>query len=183
MTRVIFRPVTNTQRSAVARFGTDWQLAHWSKLGHPVTVRGVPSVFIHPVGQQWEARWVAAALVELAEPLPVDPPTDDEMDAWATAEEARCAAEADWLAIEALRRRRAEHEARELAGVQASACDRAQAAWEEGGREARLLAEAEPEWRQGELDLECYLPAYGSLYCRRCDESELNCACPGGFRH
>ena len=154
MTRVIFRPVTNTQRSAVARFGTDWQLAHWSKLGHPVTVRGVPSVFIHPVGQQWEARWVAAALVELAEPLPVDPPTDDEMDAWATAEEARCAAEADWLAIEALRRRRAEHEARELAGVQASACDRAQAAWEEGGREARLLAEAEPEWRQDELPLE-----------------------------
>lgn len=153
MTRIIFRPVTNTQRSAVARFGTDWQLAHWSKLGHPVTVRGVPSVFIHPVGQQWEARWVSAALVELAEPLPVDPPTDDEMDAWAAQAES-APAEADWLAIEALRRERAAHVARELEGVQASACDRAQAAWEEGGRAARLLAEAEPEWRQDELELD-----------------------------
>jgi hypothetical protein len=154
MTRVIFRPVTNTQRSAVARFGTDWQLAHWSKLGHPVTVRGVPSVFIHPVGQQWEARWVALALVELAEPEADPEPTDDEMDAWAAEAEANDPTQADWLAIEALRRRRAEHEARELAGVQASACDRAQAAWDEGGREARLRAEAEPEWRQDELELD-----------------------------
>jgi len=183
MTRVIFRPVTNTQRSAVARFGTDWQLAHWSKLGHPVTVRGVPSVFIHPVGQQWEARWVALALVELAEP-PADPePTDAELDAWAAEAEANDPTQADWLAIEALRRRRAAHVARELEGVQAGACDRAQAAWEEGGRAARLLAEAEPEWRQGSLDLEGCFPDYTSSYCRCCDRNELECDCPGGFRY
>jgi hypothetical protein len=106
------------------------------------------------VGQQWEARWVALALVELAEPEADPEPTDDEMDAWAAEAEANDPTQADWLAIEALRRRRAEHEARELAGVQASACDRAQAAWDEGGREARLRAEAEPEWRQDELELD-----------------------------
>jgi len=56
MARIIFVPKTNSQRGAVARFGTDWQLAEGFIFGFPV--RGVPCAFIHPVGRLGEGRWV-----------------------------------------------------------------------------------------------------------------------------
>jgi hypothetical protein len=90
-------------------------------------------------------------------------PTDAELDAWALQAETE---------DEAARQ-----------GALSCECDRAQAAWEQGGQEARLRAEAEPEWRQGSLDLEGCFPDYTSSYCRRCDRNELKCDCPGGFRY
>jgi hypothetical protein len=54
--RVAFTPRTNSQRSAVARFGTTWELAPFFIFGFPV--RGVPCAFIQPPGLFREGRWV-----------------------------------------------------------------------------------------------------------------------------
>jgi hypothetical protein len=54
-TRVFWTPKTNSQRTALGRFGTDWELAPGFE---PFAVRGRLCRFIRPVGNQFEARWV-----------------------------------------------------------------------------------------------------------------------------
>ena len=63
MTRVIFTPVKNSERSAIARFGDNWQIACWSGLDRPERVKGVKCVHVHPVGFPWEGRWVPPSQV------------------------------------------------------------------------------------------------------------------------
>jgi hypothetical protein len=63
MIRVFWTPKTNTQRSALARFGTDWQI-HWAT-PRPSSVRRQKCWFIHPVGNPAEARWVPVEQVKI----------------------------------------------------------------------------------------------------------------------
>jgi hypothetical protein len=67
MTRVFWTPKTNTQRSALARFGTDWQLVSAADPEIIRTVHGRLCWFIHPVGRPFEARWVPVEQVKLKE--------------------------------------------------------------------------------------------------------------------
>lgn len=71
VTRVFWTPKTNTQRSALGRFGTDWQLVAGMDPGaaFPSTVRGRLCWFIHPVGLPFEARWVPIEQVHFKESL------------------------------------------------------------------------------------------------------------------
>jgi hypothetical protein len=63
MTRVFWTPRTNTQRSALARFGTDWQIN--KDLSWPRTVNGNKCLFVHPVGHPQESRWVRVEQIEV----------------------------------------------------------------------------------------------------------------------
>jgi hypothetical protein len=65
--RVWWTPRTNTQRTALARFGTDWQIhaaLHWA-----TAVNGHKCWFIHPVGHPFEARWVPVEQIKLREEI------------------------------------------------------------------------------------------------------------------
>ena len=63
-TRVWWTPKTNSQRSALARFGSDWQLNSTPGADIPSFVRGRPCWFIHPVCWPFEARWVPIEQVQ-----------------------------------------------------------------------------------------------------------------------
>ena len=66
-TRVWWTPKTNTQRSALGRFGTDWQLNSAMAFEHPSVVWGRQCWFIHPVGKREESRWVPVGQVMFKE--------------------------------------------------------------------------------------------------------------------
>ncbi len=69
MTRVFWTPMTNTERTAIARFGTDWQFVGGIDTAPIVTVRGRACQFIHPVGRAFDARWVPVEQI-MAEDAP-----------------------------------------------------------------------------------------------------------------
>jgi hypothetical protein len=66
ITRLVWwTPRTNSQRGALARFGSDWQL-HSAMIHqtHPSVVWGRQCWFIHPVGNSEESRWVPVGQVK-----------------------------------------------------------------------------------------------------------------------
>ncbi len=63
MTRVTWTPKTNSQRGALARFGTDWQVSPLTPAA--MSVHRQLCWFIHPVGHPDEARWVPVEQIEV----------------------------------------------------------------------------------------------------------------------
>lgn len=62
--RVFWTPKTNTQRGALARFGTDWEL-HPGFV--PSVVHGRLCQFIRPVNHLFEGRWVPVEQIKVKE--------------------------------------------------------------------------------------------------------------------
>lgn len=64
MTHIFWTPKTNTQRTALARFGSEWEL---SPGFIPTTVHNRLCRFIRPAGNQFEARWVPIEQIQIKE--------------------------------------------------------------------------------------------------------------------
>ena len=58
MKLVFWTPMKNTERTAIARFGSTWQFVGGSDTAPIVNVGGRACQLIHPVGHAFEARWV-----------------------------------------------------------------------------------------------------------------------------
>ena len=66
-TRVFCTPNTNSQRSALARFGSDWELVPGFQPFR--TLHAGVCRFICPVGQPRQARWVSVEQIKLKEEI------------------------------------------------------------------------------------------------------------------
>jgi hypothetical protein len=68
MTRVTWTPKTNSQRSALARFGTDWEISSTLCWERPsIVLRGELCWFIQPTGNRNEGRWVPVKQIKIKE--------------------------------------------------------------------------------------------------------------------
>ena len=61
--RITWTPKTNSQRTAIAKFGTDWELAEFYI---PLVVKGHLCRFIRPVGDRMnnDARWIRVEQIQ-----------------------------------------------------------------------------------------------------------------------